>query len=80
MVQTKCSCKVVIFFFILATAEQMLNSGLLGYWCVDVKLTFLPSGNNVGLKGSSICQRNCDNLLRSAGLTLNYQAHWTSVF
>lgn len=54
MVQTKCNCKVVIFFFILVTAKQMLNSGLLGYWCVDVKLTFLPSGNNVGLKGSSM--------------------------
>lgn len=56
-VQTKCNCKVVIFFFILATAEQMLNSGLLGYWCVDVKLTFLPSGNNAGLKGSSMLAR-----------------------
>lgn len=57
LVQTKCNCKVVIFFFILATAEQMLNSGSLGYWCVDVKLTFLPSGNNIGLKDSSMLAR-----------------------
>ena len=58
-----------MILFTLPTVEKMLNSGLLGYWCIDLKLTPPhPPGNNTGLKGSSKHdERNCDQLL---------QEHW----